>query len=269
MGASRLSLFMLAALVATQHAFACETASTSKDVAGVVEQAMLTFQNADLDGFLRQSNTVEEQVACLRDQPSAAVMAAVHRTLGLRAFIERRNERAASAFRAARSLDGSFSWSNDVLPEGHPARTLYDEAVDGGGGETVPEPAEGELRFDGQVTLERPTQRATIFQRSVKDHYADAAYVWPGQPLPTYPLPSAGGGKLRVVLGAGAAGALLTSGVLYGIAASNASKYRDAEVDYPNGPKLRRSANNMVVASGIAGITAVGLGTGFALAGRF
>jgi hypothetical protein len=227
---------------------------------------------ADAEAFVGAAATVDQSVTCLREAAPTTVLAAAHRVLGLHAFRAGDPERSRAAFRAARRLEPTFTWPDSLLAPDDPARRAYESVNADSATETVPAPAAGRLLFDGVPDTERPTARATVFQRvDDADRYVDAAYLWPGVAPPPYPLPpppDPGPRKRRTALLIGAGGAALTSAMLYGLAGGAASNYADPATPYADGPGIRGRTNGLVVGSAVTGAAAVGLGVGALLQGR-
>lgn len=265
-----LALLSLTLGTAAAAAEPCELETTAQQVQEAADAALLALDDAE--AFAARVVVVDRTVECLRAEADFPALAAAHRILGLHAFRDGDETRARQAFRAARKLQPAFAWPDSVLPAEDPARVAYERVNADSSTEPVPEPAAGRLIFDGVPELERPTARATVFQRvDGAGSHVDAAYVWPGEPLPAYPLPpppDPGIKRRRTALFAGAGGAAITSVVLYGLAASAASTYADPTTPYADGPGLRSRANGLVVGSALTGTAAVGLGVGALLQGK-
>jgi len=272
------------AYFASPAAAACPESATAVDVIEVAEASARAYEAADLQGFVATSSRLEEMLPCLAEPLPRNVAANVHRMMGLRAFVDQRQEKSTAAFGAARSIEPSYRFPETMVPAGHPIMGNY-EAVDVSSVATreVPAPAEGYLHFDGRPATERPTDLPTIAQLfDTEGAVEDTAYLWPGDglfeyaertgpastPVPT-PISSTQRRGPNLPLAVGAGGAAITSAVLYGVAASASSKFNSPATPYEDGPKLRAQANSFLVASGGVGVVALGLGVGAVVAGQW
>ena len=202
--------------------------------------------------------------------------------MGLRAFIDKKEEKAHAAFGAARAIEPAYRFPETMVPPGHPIMKSY-EALDVLKVETreVPPPEGGYFHFDGRPGLDRPVNLPSIAQLFDADGGVEiTAYLWPADGMFDYTIgkPAAipgteivdtprKGPNLALTIGAG--GAALTSGILYGVAASAAGKFNSPTTDYEDGPKLRAQTNTFLVASGGLGVIAIGMGVGAVVAGQW
>ncbi|TNE87433.1 MAG: hypothetical protein EP330_18375 [Deltaproteobacteria bacterium] len=136
---------------------------------------------------------VRDGVSCQTTPVSPELAARYHRFRALQAdplggLRADAGARASASLAAALAVAPSLSFA---LPEDHGHR-----AVTEGEGTTVEvvAPLEGTLFFDGAAGRLRPTSRATFFQRADGDGaVVDSAYLYPDDPLPSYPVPEAVG----------------------------------------------------------------------------
>ncbi|MCB9679689.1 MAG: hypothetical protein H6737_31570 [Alphaproteobacteria bacterium] len=256
-----------------------------RDSLGTAESAFVALDTA---GFQAGVEAAQREVGCLTEplEPGDAVR--FHLLLGLAIYTRGNAEDARLSFAAARAVDPGATLDFALVPEGHEVHDLVAGARVAGETRTVAAPEAGRLLFDGRATLDRPADRPTLAQwiaaDAAKGDYLDIDEVLfdyptkapaPGPaPVPgPAPAPVPGSKKRglsagRVVLLAGSAVALGTSGVLYGVGAQRA-----AALDGPHDPSvtlgdleaMRTDANRWVVGSGVAaGVGLVGA-VGFAV----
>ncbi len=278
----RMSIVALVTLGAPAAFAACPAPSTSVDVIEAVELAADAYRSADLEGFIETTSKMEALLPCLQEPLPRNVVANVHRMMGLRAFVDRKQEKSESAFGAARVIEPSYRFPETMVPPGHPIMGNY-EAFDISQVpvKEVPTPEGGYFQFDGRPTFERPVNLPTVAQLFDGEGAVEVtSYLWPADGMFDYvagaPATDPGtviidtspkGPNLPLTIGAG--GAALTAGVLYGVAASAAGKFNSPNAPYDDGAKLRAQTNTFLLASGGVGVIAVGLGVGAVVAGKW
>ena len=253
----------------------CPEATYSTDLTAAIAKAEGTFSDLDIPAFRAATDELRSVMPCLRDPVTRSVAAEVHRFLGLRAFGDRDPD-TRLYFAAARSIEPYYEFPASLIPPGNPVRAVYADLETGQGlGRDVPEPAEGYLQFDGRTTLKRPVTWPTLMQRfDEAGQVVFSAYLAPDDPTPVYPVneetpvevpptPS-GPPALRLPLLVGTATAALTTGVLYGMAGSAEARFKDPNTPDASLVRLERTANTLVIVSGVTGAATVGLGIGFA-----
>lgn len=118
-----------------------------------------------------------------------------------------------AGIRRLHELGGGLELAKGLLPEGHGVVAALAEPPPGVTTVSARTPAEGSLVFDGQRTLERPSDAATVFQLLDGGNVVVRTdYLLPGDPLPTYPVKS----KARPVLLGIATGAGVAAAGLFG-----------------------------------------------------
>jgi len=276
------SLLALMTLASPAAFAACPTPSTAVDVIEAAEQSVAKYEAADLQGFMDTTSNLESLLPCLQEPLPRNVAANVHRMMGLRAFVDRKPDKSESAFGAARVIEPSYRFPETMIPPGHPIMTNY-EALDIAEVPTkvVPDPEGGYFQFDGRPGTERPVNLPTVAQLFNGDGAVEVtAYLWPAEGMFDYTVgtpasapgtiiidPTPKGPNLPLAIASG--GAAVTAGVMYGIAASAASKFNSPGTPYADGPKLQTQTNTFLLASGGAGVIAVGLGVGAVVAGTW
>lgn len=296
----RLLVLILTCLIAAPAQAACDALVPVADLRATVKTAESAFARVDVDRFLAASSRLEVQVPCLGEPAPPDLVAAVHRITGLRAFVGRNNERAQLAFASARAVAPDYRFPETMLPPGHPALADYVALAPTGATEPVPPPAQGELRFDGQPGFERPAERPTLVQLlDPGEAVVETAYLWPGvgmllydtaavavsvpaaaleapapPPLEVVPPPRPrparqGPNGAKIGLFAGAGGAAVAAGLLYGLASSAEATWADPTTPYEDLGALRARTNTLATAASGCAVVAAGTGVGAVLVGRF
>jgi len=256
-------------LLALGGAWACDEPTTTPQLAAALVRSDDAFVAADLPAFEQATTEARSTVACVEEVVPVKLVAQLHRTEGLAAFFEQDVDRAGQAFAAARRLDPLYRFPSQVVPPGNPLLDVF-VAVDlaDGPSSSVPDPAEGSIRVDGRRANTRPDALPTLFQRlGGEGRVVDSRYLWPGDPLPPYPVaqavvdtppPVATKASVRTPLRWGAGAAALTSGLLYGAAGLVHLQYEQAD-DTDQLDTLRGTNNALVASSGISLALGAGL----------
>jgi len=265
-------------LISLAWAADCPEPATTVTLAATIDEAEASYTDLDLDTFDASLASLRAQVPCLQELVPTPLVASLHRTEGLKAFLDGAPDSSQRAFAAARTLEPAYRFPRSMVPEGNPLLEDY-EAMDPAEQvmAAVPAPAEGSLRLDGRVSSERSTTYPVLFQRvDQAGAVVASAYLWPSMPLPNYELapeggegPSPGVKAARVGLFAGAGAALLTSGIMYGMASAAHRRFDDPSTPYAELDAARRTTNTLAAGSGVAAAVAVGAGVGGVLVGRF
>ena len=231
----------LAFLIA-HSALACDKPATASEIQRVAAEARDATLMVDAEAFLLASDSLRDRLPCLDEPIPGAVAAQVHRAQGLRAFSDRETPRVGAALAASKALEPWFSPSDELMPEGHPLRSLYEGAVSNGVSQPLPAVATGELFVDGAPSVDRPVDRAYVFQW-VDGEVMLSAYQWPEQALPSYPV-APPRRHTHLYIG-GALG--LGSGVLYASAAWTRLRYADSALS--DRASLARTTNGLALVS--------------------
>jgi hypothetical protein len=246
---------------------------TTLELTSSLEAAETSYQNADVDGFLAAAGSMDAVIPCIGEVIPRSLVARVHRTFGMRAFVSRNNEQASKAFSGARNIEPMFAFPPEMVPTQHPMAKLYAEADDTGTTSPIERPAQGSFLFDGRRTLDRPYTRVSLLQQVEDDEVLGTWYLWPKDPMPDYAVwtpdtakASKGFGVSKVLLiGAGAAAVI--AGGTYAAAGANRSTYLDAPVEHKDA--LRSRTNALVVTSAGVGVVAAGLGATAVVMGQW
>jgi hypothetical protein len=250
--------FPVAAQAAASRPSTCTVPLTAADLGLLLDDAEAAWIRLDPTAFTAATDDLAGRVLCLADEPDRALVARYHRVQGLRAFLVRDEERAERAFASARRIEPAAHLPTTLVPEGNPIQAAYSALpLDAVVLEPVPAPASGGLWFDGAAARERPANVPTLFQwRGSDGAIAATAYVWPGEPLPAYPVgPGSRSGARRTLLLAAAAGELVAAGLYVGAVVNHAAfEDRDTRVDALDGLAARANGfNAAAIGVGIAG----------------
>lgn len=284
------TLLFLAVLAPQAYAAPCERQIMASDVAIVLGSAEAAFEKRDKAGVLAAADQANEQLACVVDAVTPAFAARFHRVAGLRAFLSQDEGGAIRSFAAARTIEPNYLLSTTLVPQGHPARILYDMApVTVAGVAAIPD-LQGSVRLDGRDTKNRPTDRPVIFQLfDTGGAVVTTRCLQPADSLPDLPAPIAAvvaaapipaqAAKVETVilppdsatdparkgpnapLLYGAVGGLIVSGVLYGIAGAVQADYDAMERVETNAGEfdsLYATNHGLIIGAGVtAGLSAV------------
>jgi len=271
-------MWILTLVMGFAHAADCVESASTVTLGAALDRAEAAFGALDKEAFATEMEAARAQLPCLDEAMPTALAASLHRYEGLSAFLTGAPERAQRAFAGARLLEPAYRFPRSLVPEGNPVLAAY-EALDVAEDQVVaaPAPADGALRINGRVSLERSTSFPVVFQRIDGDGaVAESAYLWPSMPLPSYEVApersasSSGGVDVAAVgLLAGAGAAAITSGVLYGLARSHANRFDDPSTPYVDLASEQQAANQLGTASGVALGVAAGAGLGGVLVGVF
>jgi hypothetical protein len=245
---------------------------TTLQLTSQLEAAERSYRDADVKGFVAAAEQIDAVLPCVAEVVPRSLIARVHRTNGMRAFVDRDPDAASDSFAGARAIEPDYAFPSDMVPEQHPMAKLYREAPETATTSPSPRPAEGSLLFDGRRTLDRPYTRDTLLQHVIDDAVVATYLLRPGQPTPEYPVWTEETAKKRgfgaskgLLIGAGVAA--LAAGGTYLAAGGQRAAYLDAPVEHKDA--LRSRTNALVVTSAGVGLAAVGLGTGAVLVGRW
>lgn len=220
-------------------------------------------------GFTAAADAVVLDVACVDVVLEPPTVARVHRLLGLRWFVARKDEAAAQAFAAARRADPTLRLEG--LPEGHVALELFERFDPRTLRDTPVAPARtGALWFDGRKGPSRPEDVPTVMQRVDKDGVARVtAYVAPDEPLPDYearalPRETTQATRCRAQVAgwwAATGVAAVASGVLAGLSVGAEANFYEAQPTWTEEDfaRQRGRTNGLVIGSATAGGVALGL----------
>ena len=167
---------------------ACEDDSTTADLRLAIEELEAAYIALDVEGVRERMAALEALTPCLQEAIPRTDATRYHRAQGLGAFINRDGDAASMAFLAARSIEPDAPLPSSLIPEGHPVQRLYSErSLDDRPFGPLPEPVDSYLLLDGRQADQRPLSQPVFFQRiESSGTVAQTAYLWPGDPLPSF-----------------------------------------------------------------------------------
>ncbi len=266
----------------------CGEAVPSSQIVGLLEEAEWAYGNADLTAFSTSTDRIHRLLPCLVEELPRNIAARVHRTVGMRGFVDRNPDVSTRAFAAARSVAPAYRFPDSLVPSGNPLLADYQAIpVENGVMETVLAPADGYLVFDGRPGQERPRSWPTVMQFvSSEGEVTDTYYLWPDQSIPVYDvasaqpqplgLPASGGSQVdqgsRVVslpMLVTAGGLAIASGALYGLSRTVHTDYYDPSTTITDLEPLRIRHNGLVWGARGVGAAAALTGAGAFLVVRW
>lgn len=176
-----------------------------------ISQLVSTFERAFAERNKKRLDTAygsyTESVRCIRETLILTDVARFHRVEGMVAFLHDDRQAAVAALKAARLAEPNYQLPPGLVDPTHPLRKLYDGIPidEPPSNTTLPEPAEGWLRLDGELTRDVPTGRPYVFQRfDAAGNVLDTAWVAAGATPPSYPertqaTPESGAFTVRVL----------------------------------------------------------------------
>lgn len=234
-----------------------------------LDQAEAAFSALDEAAFDKEMDVAAIELPCLSRPLRPDQAARYHRLIGLRLYVRDEEDAARAAFAAARAVEPMGALPSALLPPGHAARALADSATTPGRTESVLQPKDGALWFDGVPGTERPADRPTVIQLELEGAVATSRYLAPGDAMPTYqPAPLASPVvRRRLGLGVGI-GLGVGSAALYGLAAASAAQFEGSlpadSWDRGGAEQLAARTNRLVYASAATGVVG-GVSVGLAL----
>ncbi|MES2638498.1 MAG: hypothetical protein V4850_03425 [Myxococcota bacterium] len=281
----------LASLAAAAPLAECAQTWSSRGVMDVVGSADLNVTKMDTEGFFAARDTLLRRLECVNEPLSGPAVGAVHRVMATAAFLQKEDSRIAPALAGLLSADPGYQLSLALYPAGHPIRDLLSHA-----GLLAREPSSralvtldsGWLEVDGLAHTAAPAGRATVIQQvDGQGAVVETRYVWPGDDLGAWAAPSTLSAKApvqrttralpsaaparrpaRVPMIALTAASIVTTGVLYGVAANSVATFRDEDNGLSDAEltALRDTTNGLTVGWAVAGVASLGLGVGLAFA---
>jgi hypothetical protein len=259
------------------------------EVEARLDEAESAYGALDVDGLTAAVDTLALQLPCLDGAASPELALRLHRARALLQWGEGRERAAIRSLASVKRIDPDAVLPEALVPAGHPLHAAMADAVPSTM-TRVPEPLDAELRLDGTVTLDRPTDAPALAQLldargtprwtlllAASDTLpaydaVSAAPVVAATPEPVSPMPmpepatrSASPSRtLWIVSGASAVGA----GALYGGAwAANRSFYSYEPAAGASGADARsalesRQTTAGALTAGAISLAAVALGSG-------
>jgi hypothetical protein len=269
-------------LLAAFTAGACP--ASSADVVEALDDAERAFAALDLAAFRLATEAATAEVGCIEETLPRAMIARLHRMIGLRAFVDDDAVGASAAFASARAIEPMYKFPEALVPAGHPVRGRYEQQDPASGGEApVPAPADGQIEVDGRPGAGLPRTRPSVAQWVRADgSVPESAYLRPGDALFDYPAgPSSPGTEapapvqakrpapVSVPMAIGAGVLLAAAGGSYALAAGARSDYLGDDARLDDLDPLRRRTNSMFIGSVGLGSAGVALGLGAVVVGKW
>jgi len=233
--------------VAAAQCLEATTAAQIHEQAMVAEEALAS---ADSEAYRAAHDSMVSAVPCLGELLPTNIAAALHRTGGVRSFLDRDIERARVRFAVARVLDPGYSWPDGLLPPGHPILSAYlDYPVRGLEFVLPPKPRRGIVAVDGRIGQGRLTGLPATFQLIDNDGTTrQSVLLEPFDTFPSYPSRKRRGVRpSSLVAVASAVGA----GVLYGLAWNARNQYDDPDTPYSELDSLRGQTLGFSIGAGV------------------
>lgn len=185
--AALLTASLTALLTASGTAAAeCPAQATTAELTAALEGAEVAWRAADESRFFLRMEEAQLLLPCLTEPLDPALAARTHRDTGLWLYATGHRARAAASFGSARRSSPGEGLPSELVPAGHPARALFEDARPDALRTALPPPAEGVLLFDG-LAQGRPAGGPTIAQLQVRGgDVAWTARLRPGEAVPDY-----------------------------------------------------------------------------------
>ena len=184
------SLLLLCFMTSVAPAAPCPEIADSILLSQHLQLAEKAYIGLDVPTFTRSMDEAALLLPCLSDLIEPSLAAWYHRVLGIRLFVGRETEVDVESLAAARGLRPDYTFPSELVPEGHPIRTRYDE-VNPQSFREVPAgiPTEVTLVFDGTKAVKRPYERASIVQIvSPGGDVLSTSYLFSNDPMPPFDM---------------------------------------------------------------------------------
>ncbi len=160
-----LATLILALPAAAQDTSPCAFTARTTEVSQALDRSAAAYAGLDVEGFTGGVEEVRLMLPCVTDRFTTGEAANIHRMLGIAAFVGGDESRARESLAAAYRAEPDYRWPPEMVPQSHPIAILYNEAFQSEDTKLeLVAPVEGELRFDGELSVMRPTARATVAQ---------------------------------------------------------------------------------------------------------
>ena len=247
---------------------ACAEAASPLEFYAAERAGEKAFGDLDIEGLQAARLAALDALRCLDVAMSDQMAAAFHRLMAIEAFTTGDNDRVKVEFAAARRLQPGYAIKDRVAPEGHPLRTLYDEATDSHQGlpEIIWPPVGGSVMVDGVRGAPRYSGVSCVVQVfDEQGGLVETVYASPGDALPVWGHPpTLQSANLKRPLAVGTGMSLVASAVLYSMAWRQYQTFNDLtlSLDESELENIKFQNNVLVYGSAGAGALAFGLGVG-------
>ncbi len=236
----------------------CAQPSSSVDLETQLGSAESAWIAMDERGLQDALNTIAvHTLPCLAEVPKQSLAARYHRMTAFERFLSDDAISARSSLQAARNVEPTYAFSDELLPSSVPLRQVWEELEPFEATSRVPEPRDGALVFDGTPGRLRPTEVPSLAQLTAADGtILQTLALQPGDPLPQYrAIPRIRNRLLYTATGLGVA-----AGALYGAAwASRTSVVNGSQ--NPNATLSDLESSQAQITGLFVGSVAAGAGT--------
>jgi hypothetical protein len=277
-------LLLAATLASTAARAACPAAPAQ--VEAQLDAAQVAFSAMAGPAFQAATAEVVAGLECLSAPLASSLAARVHRVVGLREFVARRESAALQSFAAARAIDPSYEFPTTLVPADHPVRKLFAEALAVPSAATpLPAPGNGHLEIDGTTATARADARALVAEWiDASGAVASSGYRWPGDAMIPYPIQEAPVEAAPIAapreaisrkkgpntpLTVGAVATLVAAGAVQGLAIVSNANFENPATPRDQLPALQTQTNASQVSAIGLGVVGLGLGVGAVVAGNW
>ncbi len=223
------------------------------------------FRQVDLTKFREETEGMFQATPCLYTPLTRNLAASFHRLRGLRFFVDENQEMARLSFAAARSIENTEAFPDDLLPPNHPVRDLWATvSIQQPVNIQVAPPSRGTYYFDGLQGSARPKDWPTVVQQVSRTGRVLGTAIL--DPADQFPFGSTSNHAARIALFSGAGVSAVASVVFSSVALSlkndldtQAQKPTTTASDLTQIYNANHSYVGMAVSTGVlAGLLAVG-----------
>jgi hypothetical protein len=233
---------------------ACLKPSSVTEIDARLDEAERAWAGLEPEAFSTAIDDAVLLLPCLAEVAPPTFAARYHRLLALRTWGTGDVERASWSMLAARTLDPTYAFPDEVLAPDHELRKAYETITPALGPTRRPaRPRGGSMTFDG-LGPDEPLDRTTIAQLTDANGQLQTRLLRPGDPLPPYiPVP-----RTRNAVLAGSSVFLATGLAFYGAAWATHDDFYAGTPDQ-RVRDLERIASRSQVFTGLA-VTGIALG---------
>jgi len=203
----------------------CEQLYSAREFQDANKKGETAFANLDAEGLDAAYAESKQMLQCIQGEIQGMMAAAFHRLTAMVAFVAGDRDRVLQEFNRARLLYLGYEIEDDVAPEGHPLRLLYEESKTMGEGELqrgIP-PADGWLVVDGVRNGARPVSADVFIQvYNMDGTRIETVFLPAGEEMPAWGVESVFAKerlKMPAMVATGASA--IATGVLYGMSWKN------------------------------------------------
>jgi len=253
----------------TAHAQDCPAANNPEQIEARLHTAQDALKSLESEAFSLAMEEISLMLPCLDAQPDPALTAELHRLRGIELYASGKADAANHAFLASKVLAPEYAFPQDMFSEGHALIDLWTNITPTGAAHTrAPVPKKSTVSFDGTLTRDRPSDRATLFQHlTLEGEVQTTQYLMPKDSLPTY----ASVPRQRNRLIAASIATTLAAGTSYAVAWQARQNFMkdDGSRTRKELERLRRKVNTSFISAGVcAALTTAGFGAAIVIGPR-